>query len=279
MRVSKKNWKLFLCISLVLALLAAMYYFFISNKSYTVDKSDLAFYTCFYGSNDNIAFKIPPLPSTKFDCYYFTNNNDMFKKIESSGWIPIYDIDDKPVTTDIVASCMMGKEVKVSPDKNVILNKYKYTCFFDSKVPKVSEEFIQNMIKKYFIDQDYALLLREHQWVQPKIWKEYDESMTQERYKKDSEHYKSYINGKLANGLSDTVSKHGTCYLLLRNMKHPQIAALDKAWADNIKECGIQDQISFFFVKQEFDEYIHVFNEKPFADKDVIGPCGKPRCL
>jgi len=267
----------------VLYILVPLIFLFILYKSlpgvhYNVNKSDLAFYTCFYGSNNNIAFKIPPLPSKKFDCYYFTNNTDMIDKIESSGWIYVYDT-GAPVTTDAVASCMMGKELKVLPDKNEILNKYKYTCFFDSKVPKVSEGFIQDMIKKHFIDQNYALLLREHNWVEANIWAEFNESMAQERYRKDSEHYKSYINKKLKSGFSETVSKHATCYLLLRNMEHPQTSALNDSWYENIKECGIQDQISFFFVKQEFDEHIHVFNEKPFVYTDVIGPCGRPRCL
>ena len=267
-------------ILIIIILICLLFYIAYPQKDgFTSKNKHLAFYTCFYGSNDNIAFKIPPLPSTRYDCYYFTNNPTMLKQIESSGWIPIYDTKDKPVTTDIVASCMMGKEVKVLPDKNSILNQYKYTCFFDSKVPKVSEDFIEDMIEKYFVDQDYALLLREHQWVQPNIWKEYDESMTQERYKKDSEHYKAYINKQLDKGFSSTVPKHGTCYLLLRNMGHPQIAALDSSWYKNIEECGIQDQISFFFVKQAFDKYIYVFNEKPFVDTDVMGPCGRPRCL
>jgi hypothetical protein len=124
----------------------------------------------------------------------------------------------------------MGKEVKVLPDRNSILNQYKYTCFVDSNVSKVSEAFIETMIKDLFVNQSYALALREHQWIEPNIWKEYDESMNQERYKRDSEHYKSYINKQLDKGFSGTVPKHGTCYLLLRNMEHPQIAALDDAW-------------------------------------------------
>jgi len=277
LKIRGKSWKLPLYIIITLVFLVLFYKSF-QKVNYTLNKSDLAFYTCFYGSNDNVAFKIPPLPSTKFDCYYFTNNTDMIEKIKPYGWIPIYD-KTAPVTNDPVKSCMMGKKIKVLPDKNEILNKYKYTCFFDSKTPKVSEDFIQNMITKYFIDNNYALLLREHNWVKPNIWSEYNESMQQERYKKDSEHYKSYINEKLKNGFSETVPKHATCYLLIRNMEHSQISALNQSWYENIMECGIQDQISFFFVKQEYNKYIHVFNENPFVDTDVIGPCGKPRCL
>ena len=33
---------------------------------------NLAFYTCFYGSINNVAFKIPEIPSLKYKCYYYT---------------------------------------------------------------------------------------------------------------------------------------------------------------------------------------------------------------
>ncbi len=40
---------------------------------------NLAFYVYFYGSNDNVACRIPILPSLKYDCYYFTNNKTVFE--------------------------------------------------------------------------------------------------------------------------------------------------------------------------------------------------------
>lgn len=42
---------------------------------------NLAFYTCFYGSDVNTSFKIPEIPSLKYNCYYFTKNHSMIVKL------------------------------------------------------------------------------------------------------------------------------------------------------------------------------------------------------
>ena len=50
---------------------------------------NLAFYTYFYGSDNNVAFKIPVIPSLKYNCYYYTNNKTMIEKIKADN-ITIY---------------------------------------------------------------------------------------------------------------------------------------------------------------------------------------------
>jgi len=37
----------------------------------------LAFYTYFYGSDKNDAFKIPTIPSLDYKCFYYTNNKKL----------------------------------------------------------------------------------------------------------------------------------------------------------------------------------------------------------
>ena len=48
-------------------------------------------------------------------------------------------------------------------------------------------------------------------------------------------------------------------------MKHDKINELNNTWYQHIEECGIQDQISFFFVKQLFNDDILSFTENPFC--------------
>jgi hypothetical protein len=48
-------------------------------------------------------------------------------------------------------------------------------------------------------------------------------------------------------------------------MKHEKIKEINNTWYQHIQECGIQDQISFFFVKQLFNDYIYPFTEIPFV--------------
>jgi hypothetical protein len=229
---------------------------------------DIAFYTYFYGSNNNPAFYIPEVPTMKYKCYYFTNNIDMFNRIKSTKWIPIFD--NKPISDNAIESCMSGKEIKVLPHKNKELQTHSYLCYLDNKLNNIDINFVERYIDKYFIKQNYALLLRVHQFVHENVWNEYTESMLQERYRIESNQYKQYIRKNLDNGLSDKTTTHCTCNFLIRNMKHEKINLINETWYSHIQECGIQDQISFFFVKQLFDAYIFPYTESQYKTVNNI---------
>jgi hypothetical protein len=224
---------------------------------------NLAFYTYFYGSNNNDAFCIPEIPSLKYKCYYYTNNETIYNYLKETNWIGIYD--DKPTNDDLIESCMVGKHLKSMPQEYEDLKQYDYLCFLDSKLQKVNEVFVENMINKYCIEEKYALLLRQHWFINNDVWLEYNESMKQKRYKMESEKYINYIEKQIKNGLSSTVDKHCATGFLIRNMKHEKIFEINNTWYKHIQECGIQCQISFFFVKQLFHEYILPFTEIPFC--------------
>jgi hypothetical protein len=86
-----------------------------------------------------------------------------------------------------------------------------------------------------------------------------------DRYKAESERYSEYIKAQIANGLQETVENHCACGFLIRNMKHPAMAEIGRKWFEHIQACGIQDQISFYFVKQLFPGCIRAFDESPFV--------------
>jgi hypothetical protein len=228
---------------------------------------DIVFYTYFYGSNNNPAFYIPDIQTLKYKCYYFTNNLDMLNNLKFTKWIPVYD--DKPISDDLINSCMTGKDVKVLPHTYNELKDHDYVCYLDNKLHRLNITFIENHITTYFINNNYALLVRVHQFVHDNIWNEYNESMLQERYRIQSNTYKQYIYKQIENGLSETTPTHCTCNFLIRNMKHEQINNINNTWRTHIQECGIQDQISFFFVKQLFDKYIFPFTESQYIDNIV----------
>jgi hypothetical protein len=223
---------------------------------------NLAFYTYFYGSDNNEAFRIPEIPSLKYKCYYYTNNLSIIELLKNTNWIGIFD--NKPTNDDIIESCMVGKHIKTKPNEYSELSNYDYLCFLDSKLAKVNETFVEEFINKYFIEENYALLLREHWFIHNNVWNEYNQSITQYRYNLESEKYKNYINNQIKNGLSGVTQHHCACGFLIRNMKHSKINELNNTWYQHIEECGIQDQISFFFVKQLFNDDILSFSESPF---------------
>uniref|UniRef100_A0A6C0JQ12 DUF616 domain-containing protein n=1 Tax=viral metagenome TaxID=1070528 RepID=A0A6C0JQ12_9ZZZZ len=223
---------------------------------------DLAFYTYFYGSNNNPAFYIPEIPTLKYKCYYFTNNMNMFNLLKNSNWIPIFD--NKPINENLIASCMDGKDIKVLPHKNDVLQSHSYLCYLDNKLIHIDIDFVERYINNYFIQQNYALLLRVHQFVHESVWNEFKESMLQERYRIQSDQYRQYIKSQLDNGLSETTPTHCTCNFIIRNMKHEKINSINETWYQHIQECGIQDQISFFFVKQIYESYIFPYTESQY---------------
>ena len=231
-----------------------------NNKEGMYTKINLCFYTCFYGSENNIAFQIPPVPSNHYKCFYYTNNKVLLNKIKNTEWIGIYD-DIKTIDDDIIDSCMKGKNVKVLTHKYKEINNFNYTCFYDSKYEFIDETVVENLIDTYFVKQNYALLLRKHPFITNSVFNELKESLKQQRYVTQSSQYTRYIEHQLNNNLSSTTDIHACCGFLIRNMKHPQINNINNTWFEHIQECGIQDQISFFFIKQLYKKYIFVFDD------------------
>lgn len=225
-------------------------------------KYNLAFYAYFIGSNSNEGYKIPPLPSEIYDCYFYTNNKNMYKELEGTKWKVIFV--DRETTDDLIESNLVGKFFKVLPYQLNELKNYDYTCYLDTKLEKLNINFIEKLIEEKFINDDYALLLREHPFIKNNVYEELYVSMSQPRYQMQRIRYIDYINNQLERGLSSTTKHHSTCHLLIRNMKHRRMIDFNNVWYNHIQVCGIQDQISFFFVKQLFEGFYYSFSENPF---------------
>lgn len=225
----------------------------------------LAFYVYFYGSDNNRAFKIPNLPSLKYDCYYYTNNKRMMEQLKATKWISVFD--NRPTVDDIIESNMIGKYVKSSPHKFKELKDYDYLVYLDSKVSIVSDAIIEDYIQKYFIEQNYALLIREHWYLKNHIWNEFAECFNHQRYRLETDRYIQYIMKQKSNGLDEIAPDLTLCQGggIIRNMKHVKINEINDTWYQHIVDCGINDQISFFFIRQLFAEYIYVFKENIYG--------------
>lgn len=224
----------------------------------------LAFYTVFVGADNNPAFVIPEIPSEKYECYYYTNNKSILKKLEETKWIPVHlEIDE---VDDEIYSCMKAKDVKILTHKFKELSDYQYTCFLDSKLWKVSETMVQRLIYKFFILEDSAMALRRSTIVQePNVYRELEESMKQPRYVSQSRMYNKYIKEQKKNGLDTVTDDHFACGFIIRNMRHPKIKEINETWYEHLEKCGIQDQISFFFAKQKFKKIIRPIDENIFG--------------
>jgi len=157
----------------------------------------------------------------------------------------------------MIESCLLAKKLKAMPETDCDLLKYDYLCFMDSKLTYVNDEIVLGIINTKFVD-DICIVLRKHEFLSGSVWNEFDFSMmVDERYRIQYEMYKSYIYSQVESGLSDNVDQtHYQCGFIVRDMKNSKTQEIDKLWYDHIQKCGIQDQISFYFVKQLFRDCV-----------------------
>ena len=222
---------------------------------------NLAFYTYFYGTDKNTSFTIPSVPSLKYNCYYFTNNLSMINLLKDTNWICIFD--DVETKDDNFETMIISKRVKAKPHEYPELTKYDYLCMLDNKYNNINEPLVEAFIKEHMIKHNNAIIIRRHWFVPPNIWNEYNESMLQGRYNVHSEHYKNYIEDQIKNGFNEITPLHGCSGFMIRNMKHKKIIDFNNNWYRHILECGIQCQISLFFVKQLFPDDILILDFNP----------------
>uniref|UniRef100_A0A6C0CQX9 Uncharacterized protein n=1 Tax=viral metagenome TaxID=1070528 RepID=A0A6C0CQX9_9ZZZZ len=223
------------------------------DSTITNKQKYIAFCTCFYGTLENPAMIIKSPPSSQYDCYYITNNQDVLVRLQKTSWIGIYD--DVPISNDAITSSMQAKKLKAVPESFACLQKYEYICYLDSKLD-IDESVVLESIQQH---PDVALIIKQHDFIPHSVQTEFQISMNQIRYYRQHEQYKKYIERQLKNGLKDVVEKHCETRLIIRKMHHPFTHSINVTWYQHIQECGIECQISFFFIQQLFANYIYIY--------------------
>jgi predicted O-methyltransferase YrrM len=231
--------------------------------NYKKNNTKLAYYTCFFGSQNNYSFLIPPVPSKEYDCYYFTNNKDIYDKLQSTNFISIF-IDDIPIYDDHNKDTMSSKKYRCNPFDIDSLNKYDYLCWFDNKL-KVYDEQIENMI--YELDKsDKSIIFTRHPYFEKynSIWDEFNLSMNVEKYKNEEINYVNYINKMIKNGYNQYYKDGFLCGGINIRKNNEISKKFGLEWFNNILECGIQDQLTLFFISQNYIEHIKILEYKYF---------------
>jgi hypothetical protein len=229
---------------------------------------DLAFYAYYYYPDDSDnRYKKLPIINTTYKCYFFTNNYNFYNELKETApiqWTIIYD--DVKIETENEGN-MLGKYLKALPHKNNYLRKHDYLCYIDTTFPEINVSYVELIIDSCFIKKNLILALRTHDFIFNSVWFEFAASMTQKRYRDDRDKYYKYINDKINEGFKDTTTMHARTGYIIRNMKHKDVISLNEKWYEEIMKCGIQCQISFFFVKQLFYEEIFFLSA---TDEDLF---------
>lgn len=225
-------------------------------------KNFLCYYTSFTGTLNNPACRIPPVPSTDYDCYFFTNNPAVYQCLADTKWIRIF-LDNLELSDDGNISCMQSKHIKTCPHLYSYFDKYIYTIYMDSKFQQINHSVIDSVIAKYSLEHD--MMMRRHIELGASIYDEFHCSLRQPRYYIDRFKYEIYATEQLNKGLRAFTKDHLMCGFIIRRMNSDLVKQINQTWYDHIQQCGIQDQISFFFVKQLFpDSLIKCFDEYIF---------------
>jgi hypothetical protein len=229
--------------------------------NFNKQNNKIAFYTCFYGGENNYSFIIPPLPSEYYDCYYFTNNKIIYDRLEKTKFIRVF-VNDIPIYNCHNKETMSSKKLRCMPFDVNILQQYDYICWFDNKLHIYSDK-VENIIYK-LDDLDKSIVFSKHPYADKysTIWDEYNLAITCEKYAKEKEQYKNYITKNLK--AHKELDKLFLCggFRIMKNNNVSKNFGIN--WYENILDCGIEDQISLYFVAQYYKEHLLIVNYDEF---------------
>ena len=214
----------------------------------------LAFFTCYFGGSNNYSRLIPPLPSTRYHCYFFTNDIELYNSLDNTAWIRVL-CDNRIHDCDLMDT-METKELRCCPHRFPALDKYEYLCWSDSKLLPY-EDKVELLMSQLEGDNSKFIVLSKHPYSNTfnSVWDEFNLVISSEKYGKQAQQNTDYINRQISNGFSEKIDIHfcGGWKLI----KRCQMAKdFGDEWYSHVLECGIEDQISLSFIQQKYIEHI-----------------------
>ena len=222
-----------------------------------MSKFKIAFVTGYIGESPT---NIPNI-TKDVDSYFITNNQEIYDNlIKKNIYTKIIKINDIPVVDvkesvdNYIKNSMDSKRLKVFP-QTFLESKYDFVIWYDNKFSVNVKDTI-NVINSW--KKKHALMLHRHTFI-ANIKEEFEESMKQSRYVYEKDKYIKYINDCKKSGLKDDYKIHSQCGFIIYNLNHSMTKKIQKEWMNNIKKCGIQDQISFNLFRQNYEKFIGEF--------------------
>ena len=197
---------------------------------------DIIFISCIFGNN----FKKVHLSPNKDKSFFFTNNPDIKNEIINKDWIYVYV--NVPLINDILESSLQSKYIKFLIFLNDFpeFKKYKHIVYFDHK-----ECINMNTINQIMIlinnNLNKSLIIRQTPLIKNTIQDEVNAAMGQERYVKNMNITKKFINDNI-NNISPNVRICNTgllIYININNIKELLNSVYNKCIEHKQPECQI----------------------------------------
>lgn len=227
----------------------------------------LAVYSNFYGSDAlasaNVNFK--PVQS-EHPHYFFTNNGTVAQRMGQAGWRVTQTAEG--VSSDAMVSNIQSKVVKVQPWTQPILDGHDVLIYRDAKMVGLDFSMLPKILRKLKEKDAWAAFV-----VHPRgVVGEVGESMFQPRYGNNRIAICNYVEDELAVGWAARMMIHFGCNISVRDMHHPDTRPAGDLWMQHIARCGVQDQISFHFIAQQFPKIVPIPGEFGFRRSEVMVP-------
>jgi hypothetical protein len=213
-----------------------------------------AVYTCFFGNDVNWA-NVILCPPDEIDSYYFTNNRNTYNQLLSTKWKPIFI--DIPISDDNVVCSEQSKHIRCCPWEYDVLEPYDYLCWIDSKLKFTNKARLHEIVSE-LSNSSFVWAFTQHPSPYRDVWGEYTAAIQHEKYARQADQYKKYIENRIGEGYDLKIPQRVCCGFSIRK-KCPLAKEIGDFWFSEIQECGIEDQISFQFVHQKYNDVIRVF--------------------
>lgn len=222
-----------------------------------MSKIKIAFVTGYIGESPT---NIPNI-TKDVDSYFLTNNQNIYDDlIKKNIFTKVIKINDVPVidssesVDNYIKNSMDSKRLKVFP-QTFLESKYDFVIWYDNKFSVNINDTIK-VINSW--NKKHALMLRRHTFV-ANVEEEFKECILQPRYEYQKKNYIKFINKCKKRGLKDNYKIHSVTNYIIYNLNHDMTTKIQKIWNENIEKCGIQCQISFNLIRQNYEKYIGEF--------------------
>ncbi len=225
----------------------------------------IAVYSNYCGSDTGAKANVNFEPASHLYPHFFYTNNGLVGD-RLIGWaVRAIDV---PQVNDPVVSCMQAKEQKIRPHLLADLKEFDFVVFRDAKMPRLDLGRLPGYIAKMRERNMYAAFP-----VHPRnVIAEACESMFQARYFGQRGQISKYITEELAGGGRAQMPVHFGCNMCIRDMRHPDTIPMNERWRQHTDRVGLQDQISFHFVAQDFPMILPIGQEFGFRVSEVPVP-------
>jgi len=211
------------------------------------ENKKFAIYSTFFGASKAKTFNKAPI-DPNFDHFFISNNHNILKIANGTGWQPIYL--DLPVSTNRILSAQQSKIPKALPHLFPVLNHYDALLYIDDKLAFNASTMYR--LSKTLIQNNQSVMIREHPSLTGNVLNELAVAMIQPRYQAQRDQIVAYIDDQIRTGLKLRVDHLFWTSAIIRNTKHAETNLINEDWYAAILDCGIECQIAFDFIAQRY---------------------------